>query len=216
MEWINAIRNISSKSYRETQNGKYETFVSDKCVSISLGTYDNENDAKNAVNDYRINRFKQSVESNCDNPDDGKLVEDHYIAYPSGNIYNFHGHLMQGAVGRDGYKHVILNKKNKDQHRVIAEAFVPNENNLEQVNHINGIKTDNRIENLEWVTRSDNLKHAYELGLEKPRYKLSNEQIEYIRNNYKKKDNAYGGVALAKKFNVDRSTIYDIVYHKEK
>ena len=146
MEWINAIRNISSKSYRETQNGKYETFVSDKCVSISLGTYDNENDAKNAVNDYRINRFKQSVESNCDNPDDGKLVEDHYIAYPSGNIYNFHGHLMQGTVGRDGYKHVILNKKNKDQHRVIAEAFVPNENSLEQVNHINGIKTDNRIE----------------------------------------------------------------------
>lgn len=56
-------------------------------------------------------------------------------------------------------------------HRIIAETFIANPNNLKCINHINGDKLDNRIKNLEWCTYSHNNSEAYRIGLKKPRVK---------------------------------------------
>lgn len=71
-----------------------------------------------------------------------------------------------------GYCQVVLNKngtKSRFQvHRLVATAFIPNPENKSQVNHINGNKVDNRLENLEWVTPSENQIHAIKTGLVGP------------------------------------------------
>lgn len=66
---------------------------------------------------------------------------------------------------RTGYYVVNLKRKLYYIHRLVAEAFIPNPNNLPQVNHIDGNKKNNCVENLEWCTNSENIRHAYENNL---------------------------------------------------
>ncbi len=77
--------------------------------------------------------------------------------------------LLKPAIKPKGYLGVILSKQSKTTnhliHRLVAEAFIPNPNNLPEVNHKDGNKLNNTVSNLEWCSSSDNLYHAYKLGL---------------------------------------------------
>ena len=79
--------------------------------------------------------------------------------------------IMNGQLDKDGYNvfMLTLNRKQKllKGHRLVAEAFILNPENKPQVNHINGIKTDNTIKNLEWNTNSENQLHSYKIGTSK-------------------------------------------------
>lgn len=82
----------------------------------------------------------------------------------------FHkGRILKPSYCTSGYLKVHLRKNKKSKqfmiHRIVASEFIDNAENKKTVNHINGIKTDNRVENLEWCSYSENLKHAYKLGL---------------------------------------------------
>ena len=112
----------------------------------------------------------------------------------NGKIFpnNYKGKNLVKRPARKGYWHVALTDTNgirKDwlTHVLLASHFIPNPGDLPEVNHIDGIKSNDNINNLEWCTRSQNQEHAYELGLNNKqgenngRSKLSEKHIPIIR-----------------------------------
>lgn len=90
-----------------------------------------------------------------------------------GNVKNIKTNICKSKnISNSGYYYVDLYKNNnrakKNIHRLVAETFILNKNNYSDVNHIDGNKLNNCVNNLEWCTRSYNLKEAYRLKLRKP------------------------------------------------
>jgi hypothetical protein len=142
----------------------------------------------------RLNRFKKGViKAPCDN---GK-------GYLCVNL-KCHGKQAQKSV-----------------HRLVAITFIPNPDNLPEVNHIDCDKANNHVDNLEWCTVSDNKKHAFRNGLNKqlkgtdnPQHTLTREEVIFIRNNAKPYDKKYSYAELARKFNVSEPTIKQVAWGK--
>lgn len=120
------------------------------------------------------------------------------------------------------YFRIILSFKSKPitviVHRFIAECFLPNPDNKKQVNHKNGIKTDNRVGNLEWVTCSENHFHAYATGLRTKKgehhhlNKLTDADVLKIREDYS--TGKVSQVELAQQYGVTYSSIGMVVSGK--
>lgn len=89
-----------------------------------------------------------------------------FMVYTDGTLRGVRGNFMKPSLDKNGYRHVMIGRSvNEKVSRIVATTFVENPFNKKVVNHINGIKSDDRAENLEWCTHEENLDHASRTGL---------------------------------------------------
>lgn len=144
-----------------------------------------------------------------------KLTIDDYEITRDGKVINKHtGHTLAPQPNGKGYLRVSIGKKLMFIHRLVAEKYIPNPENKPQVNHKDGNKLNNCVDNLEWVTNQENRNYAVDNDLqvtgEKCSWaKLTEENVKEIRANP-----GYENEYWARKFKVSRSTISDVVNYR--
>jgi hypothetical protein len=135
--------------------------------------------------------------------------------------YHIKGRFLTPQADEKGYLHVNLVKDGKihviNVHRLIAKAFIPNPNNVAQVNHKNAVKSDNRVQNLEWCTAKQNSIHAIKVGVgafgeRNGMSKLTEADAALIRELYAEGNLTYR--ALGQRYGVTYHPIYAIVHGK--
>ena len=147
------------------------------------------------------------------------IGDDKYQVSCTGLVYsNISYKILKPSVSNNGYQRVVLSFDGKkhyiNMHRLVAETFLPNPDNLPQVNHKNGNKLDNNVSNLEWCTAKHNKQHAHDTGLAKGvrgsrsnLAKLTTEQaIEIITLNKEGVSNP----DIAKRFGITTNSVYRI------
>lgn len=137
-----------------------------------------------------------------------------YIVYGNGRVWSKRGSKFIKPMLINDYCYVRYGSIRKSLHRLIAETFIVNPDNLPQVDHINNDKLDNRVENLQWITLEDNIRKAYrdnlipkhKLGVKgehNHQSKLTNEEARRIKYELSR----LSDTEVAKMFNVSQSTI---------
>ena len=146
-----------------------------------------------------------------------------YKVDENGNVFSVRNNkLLKRMMFPSGYEYVHLcNGKGKTKlfrvHRLVAETFIPNPNNLPEVNHKDGDKLNNNVKNLEWCTNLENMRHSVETGLRNikgennPSAKLTVKDVINIRKEYIPKSKEFGTVALARKYGVTNVMIGKII-----
>jgi hypothetical protein len=139
-----------------------------------------------------------------------------YWVCENGDIFRNEKQLkpqMKKRKGKDRYFYLKLSQNNvkKSQyiHRMVAETYIPNPNNLPEIDHKDGDRFNNHISNLEWVEMRENRKRAFDAGL--ILRKLTPENVKWIKENFIKGSRQFGTRAMARKFDVHNSLICDIM-----
>jgi len=137
-----------------------------------------------------------------------------YLVSNLGKVKSPSGKILNGADEGRGYIRVCINYKLRRLHQLVAKAFIENPENKKEINHIDGNKKNNCINNLEWVTRKENMAHAFKTklcvnksGEYASRSILTSEQVEYVRKNYIPRHHEFGQSAMARKLGVHNSTL---------
>jgi uncharacterized protein (UPF0248 family) len=138
-----------------------------------------------------------------------------YIVYSDGKIFSKHiKRFMKPSISNySGYLNTKINGRSITVHRLVAETFIPNPLNLDEVDHISSEKSNNNVDNLQWISKTNNIKKAWndnimsiQKGSKNGMSKLSEEQvkeIKYTHKHLKQKD-------LAEMYNCHRTTIAHI------
>lgn len=151
------------------------------------------------------------------------IINNRYLITEKGDIYRLYKkgklkiELQAKRKHSNGYLRGVIDGKDVYIHRLVALAFCENPKQYKEVNHIDGNKENNNFNNLEWCSRSENNKHAFQTGLrdyaelsimakmpKKTRRKLSDEEIREIRKSGK------SDTELSKIYNLHRGAIYQI------
>lgn len=110
-----------------------------------------------------------------------------YLATEDGRVFNVQRNKwLKNSLMTNGYYVTTLRDMNNTKktvfvHRILGITYLENTNNYPMINHKNGIKSDNRLENLEWVTASQNIKHAWDTGLNSKIYKKGSGRLKSIK-----------------------------------
>jgi len=111
------------------------------------------------------------------------------ILRSDGKNMTFKGKILKNRFNKHNYGYVIINLKNYGVHRLVANAFITNHENKPQVNHIDGDKKNNQVQNLEWCTHNENVLHALKNDLYPRKFGIDNAlskkimQIDKYKNN---------------------------------
>ncbi|MGB3042523.1 MAG: NUMOD4 domain-containing protein [Xanthobacteraceae bacterium] len=151
---------------------------------------------------------------------------DRAVTRPDGSVQKFRGKVLRRSINSKGYLIVSLHDGARQKrgsfrvHRLVASTFIPNPMNLPEVNHIDSDRTNARVENLEWVTPSQNRYHGYHCGfVVMPRHfgtennaaKLTYAKADEIRHLHRAGESQR---SLGRRFGVHHKTISDIISGK--
>ena len=146
-----------------------------------------------------------------------------YKIYKDGTIVGPKRGIVSQRKNEDGYMEVTLgateNRHSRVKvHRVIAEAFVQNPNNLPEVNHIDYDRSNNNADNLEWCSHIDNVRHSSNVGHYKNKSGTSNGRANLDWNKVRSLRRMYGnGIKISEisnVFNIPYSTVFNVVHNK--